>query len=298
MLDYAVPLEHNESIMNKLTTQKRAQIVSALVEGNSLRATSRMTGASKVTILRLLEALGPACAEYQDKAIRNVTCKRIQCDEIWQFCYAKDKNVPAEKRGTFGYGDVWTWVAIDPDTKLVLSGPSPETRCCARDRDLHRIVQPVQARRAWRSSTCCSRATCAAAWHHRADHLSGRDRRAAPGALAAARFARHVGTGPAIWISEAATGPLAFVAPFVRHDWTLVLLAVAMAGVSFGIVVYNITQVSFRQGLCPPTMLGRMNATMRFLVWGTMPAGSLLGGVLGTAIGVRETLSSRPPEAR
>ena len=100
--------------MNKLTTAKRAQIVSALVEGNSLRATSRMTGASKVTILRLLEALGPACAEYQDKAIRNVTCKRIQCDEIWQFCYAKDKNVPTEKRGTFGYGDVWTWVAIDP----------------------------------------------------------------------------------------------------------------------------------------------------------------------------------------
>ena len=80
-----------------------------------------MTGVSKVTILRLLEALGPACVEYQDKAIRNVTCKRIQCDEIWQFCYAKDKNVPEEKRGTFGYGDVWTWVAIDPDTKLVVS---------------------------------------------------------------------------------------------------------------------------------------------------------------------------------
>jgi IS1 family transposase len=121
VLDYAIPLEHNLDIMNKLTTAKRAQIVSALVEGNSLRATSRMTGVSKVTILRLLEALGPACAEYQDKAIRNVSCKRIQCDEIWQFCYAKDKNVPAEKRGTFGFGDVWTWVAIDPDTKLVVS---------------------------------------------------------------------------------------------------------------------------------------------------------------------------------
>ena len=93
--------------------------------------------------------------------------------------------------------------------------------------------------------------------------------------------------------SAAAIGGLAGAlshAPFVRHNWTLVLLAVAMAGVSSGIVVYNITQVSFRQGLCPPTMLGRMNATMRFLVWGTMPAGSLLGGVLGTAIGVRETL--------
>ena len=107
--------------MNKLTTAKRAQIVAALVEGNSLRATSRMTGASKVTILRLLEALGPACAEYHDKAVRNLTSKRIQCDEIWQFCYAKDKNVPEEKRGTFGFGDVWTWVAIDSDSKLVAS---------------------------------------------------------------------------------------------------------------------------------------------------------------------------------
>src|SRR6266403_2489821 len=107
--------------MNKLTTAKRAQIVSALVEGNSLRATQRMTGASKVTILRLLEALGPACAEYHGKAVRNLTCKRIQCDEIWQFCYAKEKNVPADKKGQFGYGDIWTWVAIDADTKLVPS---------------------------------------------------------------------------------------------------------------------------------------------------------------------------------
>ena len=110
------------------------------------------------------------------------------------------------------------------------------------------------------------------------------------GALTAAKLAGRVGQGPAIWMSVAATAPLAFVAPFVRHDWTLILLALAMTGVSFGVVVYNITQVSFRQGLCPPAMLGRMNATMRFLVWGTMPVGSLLGGVLGTAIGVRETL--------
>ncbi len=80
-----------------------------------------MTGASKVTILRLLEALGPACAAYQDKVLRNLTCKRIQCDEIWQFCYAKDKNVPANKQGQFGYGNVWTWVALDADTKLIPS---------------------------------------------------------------------------------------------------------------------------------------------------------------------------------
>src|ERR1700733_8774378 len=120
MLDRACTLKHTLS-MNKLTTSKRAQVVSALVEGNSLRATSRMTGASKVTILKLLADLGPVCAEYQNKTLRNLTCKRIQCDEIWQFCYAKDKNVPAEKRGVFGYGDVWTWVAIDADTKLIAS---------------------------------------------------------------------------------------------------------------------------------------------------------------------------------
>jgi len=107
--------------MNKLTTAKRSQIVAAIVEGNSLRATSRMTGASKVTILNLLADLGKACSEYQDKALRNLTCKRIQCDEIWSFCYAKDKNVPVDKRGQFGFGDVWTWVALCADTKLVVT---------------------------------------------------------------------------------------------------------------------------------------------------------------------------------
>lgn len=107
--------------MNKLTTKKRVQVISALVEGNSLRATSRITGVSKVTILRLLESLGAACLDYQDKVLRNLPCKRIQCDEIWSFCYAKEKNVPSDKKGQFGYGDVWTWVAIDPETKLVPS---------------------------------------------------------------------------------------------------------------------------------------------------------------------------------
>jgi len=80
-----------------------------------------MTGASKVTILRLLESLGAACSEYQDKTLRNLTSKRIQCDEIWQFCYAKENNVPADKRGQFGFGDVWTWAAMDADTKLVIT---------------------------------------------------------------------------------------------------------------------------------------------------------------------------------
>jgi IS1 family transposase len=105
--------------MNRLSTKQRAQIIAALVEGNSLRATCRMTGAAKGTVLKLLADVGKACAEYQDKVFRNLKCKRIQCDEIWSFCYAKADNLPEEKRGEYGYGDVWTWTAIDADTKLV-----------------------------------------------------------------------------------------------------------------------------------------------------------------------------------
>jgi len=107
--------------MNKLNRTKQAQVIAALVEGNSINATVRMTGVAKNTILKLLAELGPACSEYQNRAFRNLTCKRIQCDEIWQFCYAKEKDVPADKKGKFGFGDVWTWVAIDADTKLIPS---------------------------------------------------------------------------------------------------------------------------------------------------------------------------------
>ncbi len=107
--------------MNKLTNAKRAQVVAALVEGNSIRATVRMTGVAKNTIVKLLADLGRACSEYQDKALRNLPCTKLQIDEIWTFCYAKAKNVPEEKRGVFGYGDVWTFVAIDAETKLVPS---------------------------------------------------------------------------------------------------------------------------------------------------------------------------------
>lgn len=78
-----------------------------------------MTGAAKGTVTRLLVSVGKACAVYQDKTLRNLPCKQIQCDEIWSFCYAKEKNVPAGQKGQFGYGDVWTWTAIDADTKLV-----------------------------------------------------------------------------------------------------------------------------------------------------------------------------------
>lgn len=105
--------------MNKLSLEERIRVVSALVEGNSLRAITRMTGVHRTTVMKLLADLGRACSIYQDQVFRNLSCKRIQCDEIWAFCYSKEKNVPEEKRGVFGFGDVWTWTAIDPETKLV-----------------------------------------------------------------------------------------------------------------------------------------------------------------------------------
>jgi IS1 family transposase len=105
--------------MNRLSREKQAEIIAALVEGNSIRPTARMMGVSKDTVVNLQVEAGFACGDYQYKVFRNLTCKRVQCDEIWAFCYAKQKNVPAEKRGEFGYGDVWTWAAIDADTKLI-----------------------------------------------------------------------------------------------------------------------------------------------------------------------------------
>jgi IS1 family transposase len=96
--------------------------VAALVEGNSLRGTARITGVARMTVEKLLRDLGAACATYQDKTLRNLSCKRVQCDEIWSFCYAKAKNVTPEIRERVpGAGDVYTWTAIDADTKLVLS---------------------------------------------------------------------------------------------------------------------------------------------------------------------------------
>jgi len=107
--------------MNKLSIERKAQVIRTLAEGNSIRATCRITNTAKGTVIRLLRDIGKACAEYQDKHSRNLSCRRIECDEIWSFCYAKAKNVPRDKQGQFGYGDVWTFVAIDADTKLVVS---------------------------------------------------------------------------------------------------------------------------------------------------------------------------------
>lgn len=105
--------------MNKLSTKHRAQILHMLVEGNSLRSTARMADVSRNTVDKLLRDAGTACLKFQDETLRNLTCNRIQCNEIWSFVGMKQKNVPDELKDEFGFGDVYTWTAIDADTKLV-----------------------------------------------------------------------------------------------------------------------------------------------------------------------------------
>lgn len=107
--------------MNRLSTERRGQVISCLVEGMSIRGTVRVTGVAKNTIVKLLCDLGQACAEYQDGVLTDLTSERIECEETWSLCYSKQKNVPDEFQGAFGYGDVWTWTALDADTKLVPS---------------------------------------------------------------------------------------------------------------------------------------------------------------------------------
>ncbi|WP_293902696.1 IS1 family transposase [Phenylobacterium sp.] len=107
--------------MNKLSQAQRAQILHLLCEGMSIRAITRITGASKNTVAKLLNDAGAALGAYQDRVFRNLTCKSVQVDEIWSFTYAKARNVESAKAATEGAGDTWTWTAIDADTKLVFS---------------------------------------------------------------------------------------------------------------------------------------------------------------------------------
>jgi IS1 family transposase len=107
--------------MNKLSRDRRAQILGMMVEGNSIRAIVRMTGASKNTIVKLLEDAGEAFLSYHDQHVRGVTAKRVQCDEIWSFAGCNQKNVAKAKRKDLAHGDVWTWVAMDAETKLAIS---------------------------------------------------------------------------------------------------------------------------------------------------------------------------------
>jgi IS1 family transposase len=134
--------------MNRLTLKARAQILGLMVEGMSIRAISRVTGASKNTIAKLLADVGTACSKYQDEHLRKLTCKRLQLDEIWSFVGMKQAQVPAELKNTPGIGDTWTWVALDADTKLVASymvGDRSATAARLFVRDLAgRLANPVQ----------------------------------------------------------------------------------------------------------------------------------------------------------
>jgi IS1 family transposase len=128
--------------MNRLTIEKRRAVIACLVEGNSIRATVRMTGVAKNTVTKLLVDIGTACSVHMDRDLRDLPCKRVQVDEIWSFVYSKQKNVPQDKRGQYGYGDVWTWVALDSDTKLV-----PTFRVGPRDLQEARLLMADLAKR-------------------------------------------------------------------------------------------------------------------------------------------------------
>ncbi len=105
--------------MNRLSIEDQVRIVSMLVEGNSIRSIERMTGIQKKTIGRLLVQVGNACQEFQFRTLQGLTCEHIQCDEIWSFCYSKEANIPEKFKGFFGYGDIYTWVALCEECKLV-----------------------------------------------------------------------------------------------------------------------------------------------------------------------------------
>jgi len=134
--------------MNRLSTERRGRIVGCLVEGMSIRATVRLTGAAKNTVTKLLVDLGQACSDYQDRVLRDLPSKRIECDEIWSFVDAKDRNLPEHMQDESGVGSVWTWTAIDSDSKLVpswLVGERSPANAYAFVNDLaSRLAQRVQ----------------------------------------------------------------------------------------------------------------------------------------------------------
>lgn len=107
--------------MNKLSAERRTAVIQTLVEGNSIRATCRMTRTAKGTVLRLLAEIGTVCRAFHDRTVRGIKAKRLQADEIWSFCHAKARNVPDRLQGKPGIGDLWTWVCLDADSKLAIS---------------------------------------------------------------------------------------------------------------------------------------------------------------------------------
>jgi IS1 family transposase len=132
--------------MNRLSLQDRARILGCLVEGNSLRATTRMCNVSINTVTKLLVDVGAACDLYQNEKLRKLNCQRIQCDEIWSFCYAKEKNLPPMQRGHLGKGDVWTWTAMCADSKLMLSWLVGKRSADYAQRFMHDLAARLQSR--------------------------------------------------------------------------------------------------------------------------------------------------------
>ena len=134
--------------MNKLSREKQAMILSLLVEGMSQRAIARTVDVSTNTVAKLLVDAGKVCAEYHEKAVRNVKSKRVQCDEIWSFCYAKQKNVEKSKTAPKGAGDVWTWTALDSDSKLIIAYEIGDRSAATADEFMHdlkaRLANRVQ----------------------------------------------------------------------------------------------------------------------------------------------------------
>lgn len=133
--------------MNQLSSEKRARIIMALIEGNSIASTCRMTGAAKMTVLSLLREVGESCIRFHDAVVRDLETERVQADEVWSFCYAKEKNVPVEMKGK-GVGSIWTWTCLDADSKLMISWVVSDRSQEAADaiiRDLKgRISQRIQ----------------------------------------------------------------------------------------------------------------------------------------------------------
>src|ERR1700730_2609983 len=134
--------------MNKLTKDERARILHLLCEGSSIRAITRLTGASKNTVTKLVVDAGKATSWYQDRVFRNLTCKRVQVDEIWTFTYAKQANVPTAKAAPQQAGDTWTWTALAADTKLLISwwvgSRDTETAVCFLDEVRNRLTGRFQ----------------------------------------------------------------------------------------------------------------------------------------------------------
>jgi IS1 family transposase len=112
---------HIMSGMNRLPVAKRVQILSMLCEGSSMRSVSRVCDVSINTVAKLLVDAGEVCAAYHDQYVRGLTCRRVQCDEVWSFCYSKQRNVKGAKSAPAGAGDIWTWTALDADTKMIVS---------------------------------------------------------------------------------------------------------------------------------------------------------------------------------